>query len=481
MEKQKKLAYILLMFIIFLSILTQYYGSTDVVEYTGAAKFFAGEYNAKIRASHSMLYSFINAPFVLLFNSFLIMKIINLFFLILIIISMYYISKKNKRVLLLMLASPIIWYMSPWISPIQLSTLLFLWGFFFIKKFENYNNKSCLFYSGVLIGLSVIIWNTALFIILFFIICFFYNKNINNFVFFMFSILVGFTPLFILDQVLYGFPLYSFTKFLFGIASSSFFGTIYQGNLTTNSFVGYISFLIMLPFFGYTFFLKKFFKENKKTVIFITLSFIFFLVNPQIRYILFLWPTLILLLSKSLNKEQFKKQLIIFLIISLIVINPYLIQIKYSTNARELSSAIKNLDKIEINSTSQEEIILNDLEKIIEEYPNETFIVGNHADNYAELAQIYWGKDVKEFVSIQDYNIYLDNDSTIFEKKVKFVPKIQDRRQIWLAGGMDKNENDKTNYQNITLAIGIGEPIELEGFNLTKEYNSLYLSKKINV
>lgn len=328
-------------------------------------------------------------------------------------------------------------------------------------------------------GLSIIFWNTALFVLFFFIILFFYNKNVSILIIFLFSMLIGFMPLFILDTVLYGFPLYTLTKFLFGIISSSFFGNIYgTGKITLRSLTGYISFLIMLPFFGYTLFLKKFFKENKKTVIFITLPFIFFLVNPQIRYILFLWPILILFLSKSLNEEQFKKQLIIFLIISLIIINPYLIQIKYSTNAQELNSAINNLGKLEISEINEEEIILSDLEKIIKEYPNETFIVGNHADNYAELAQIYWGKNVKEFVSIQDYNIYLNNDPTIFEKKIKFVPEIQDRRQIWLAGGMDKNENDKTNYQNITLAIGIGEPINIENFELIKEYSSLYLSKK---
>ena len=48
--------------LILVSLLTNYNGTTDVNEYTSVAKFFAGEYNAKVRSAHSLTYGFINAP-----------------------------------------------------------------------------------------------------------------------------------------------------------------------------------------------------------------------------------------------------------------------------------------------------------------------------------------------------------------------------------------------------------------------------------
>ena len=52
-------------------------------------------------------------------------------------------------------------------------------------------------------------------------------------------------------------------------------------------------------------------------------------------------------------------------------------------------------------------------------------------------------------------------------------PKIQDRRQIWIQGGLSKNENDNTDYKNIKYAITFGEEIKEEHFKLIRKYNSL--------
>src|SRR3989344_7211088 len=149
MNKYNWIAIIIIFILILLSLLTQYSGHTDVQEYAGIAKFFSGQYKADIRASHSMLYSYMQAPLVYLFKSIFIMKIISLIFLILIIISVYYISGKDKKALLLMLFSPIIWYSSPWITPISLASLFFLWGYFFLNKYEKNNKLVSLICSGL--------------------------------------------------------------------------------------------------------------------------------------------------------------------------------------------------------------------------------------------------------------------------------------------------------------------------------------------
>lgn len=483
MDKSLKIAIALFIALCFISLVTSYYGSTDAGEYKTVAKFFAGEYKAKIRASHSLTYSILNSLLIKIFHSYWVMKVTTLLVLLLIVMSMYIISGKDKKTFILFILSPIVWYIAPWISPIPLSALFFLWGFYFLDRYEKNRKKYFLFCSGILIGLSFILWNTVIFMLFFLVICFFFNKKAYELAIFLLAVLIGYSPLLVIDKILYGFPFYTLLKFIFGVLATSMYGGIY-GTINfgikniSNFLIDYLVFLIMLPFFSYTLFNKKNFLKNKKTIIFLSLIFLFFLINPQIRYLLFLYPILIMILSKALTKTQFKIQLIIFLIISLLVINPYIIQIKYSTNFQEFTSLIANFGKWTLNTENRDTLILEDFKKITVDYPNETFIVGNSPDSYDYLASLYWGNQVKEFVSIQDYNLWLKNETILFQKKFMPIPKIKDRRQIWIAGGINKNENDDTDYENITLGIGINEPVDIKSFNLTKKYQVLYLSEK---
>ena len=151
---------IMLMFLI--TILTKFYGSADIDDYANVAKFFAEEYDAKIRSSHSYLYGFISSPFVKLTHNFLLMKIMTLVWLILLMISIYYLSGKNKKTLLLIITEPIFWYMDHQINPIQIASLFFLFGYYFIKKYDKQNNLKNLFYSGLFFGLAWAFWDTVL-------------------------------------------------------------------------------------------------------------------------------------------------------------------------------------------------------------------------------------------------------------------------------------------------------------------------------
>jgi len=477
MKKMSKIIISLIVALVLISLITQYHGHSDIADYTNVAKFFAGSYSAKLRTSHSITYGLFNFPLVYLFQSIFIMKITSLIWMLLIILSVYYISNKNKRTLLLLVLSPIVWYMAPWISPIQLASLFFLWAFYFIDKFDQTQDNKSLIYSGLLVGLAAVFWNTMIFLCFFLIICFFYNRNVNHLVVFLLSFLIGLIPLFIVDCVFYGPPFYSMMKFFFGVVATSLYGSIYSGIVQmSRSFTSYITFILILPFFGYLLFNKKIFNKNKRHTIFLSLSFLFFfLSNPQIRYILILWAPLILILSKNLTKEQFKKQIILFSIITFLVVIPYAIQIKYSTNSPDFSNMVANLGKEQIFCYDQEEMIAADLQEIISKYPNSVFVVGNEPDSYSVLAEIYLGNEVQEFVSIQDYELWMSNQSSLFQKKFIFTPKIADRRQIWIAGGMEKSLNDQTDYESIDLAISIDETLDLEDFELIKDYEILHL------
>tara|TARA_Y100000034_G_scaffold136064_2_gene210571 strand:- start:1226 stop:2674 length:1449 start_codon:yes stop_codon:yes gene_type:complete len=477
-KNKKYLISAVFLFMIILTLLTQFEGTTDIKDYANVAKFFSGDLSSKIRTSHSYLFGFLHSPFIFLTKNFISLKLTSLIFLFLIVLSVYYISGKDKKALWLMLLSPIVWYMAPWISPIQLSSLLFLWAFYFIRKFDENEKISNLFYSGILIGLGWALWGSILFFGILLGISFLYNKKIYHSIYFLIFVFIGLLPRMILDQFLFGFPLYTIIRHIIAVISFSLLGGFYnQGS--DFALVNIILMIIFIPVYSYILFTKKNFKKNIKTNIFIILSFLLIIANPQIRLTLIIIPILITSLTKYLDKKKFAFQIALFLIISLFVINPYLIQIKYETNATDFGSLIQNFPNIQINEFTNK-IILQDLNEISTKYPNQTFVVGNTRDEYANLAFLYWGGKINEFVSIQDYQLYLNNEITLQEQSFCTNSKISNRRDFCFSALLRKSFNDKTNYSSIRYAISSEEILNLEGFEFIEKYQHLSLFKKLN-
>ena len=180
----KKILILSAFILILITLSTHYYGSIDNGDYSDSAKYIAGDYSAKTRISHSFLYGIIHSPFVLIFQNFLIFKITSLIILFLIIYSVYIISKKDKKAFLLAFFSPIIWYMAPYINPIQLAGLLFLWAYYFIEKYNRENKLKPLIFSGILMGLSISFWNTAIYFTILLLVVFLFNKKFSHVILF---------------------------------------------------------------------------------------------------------------------------------------------------------------------------------------------------------------------------------------------------------------------------------------------------------
>lgn len=138
-----------------------------------------------------------------------------------------------------------------------------------------------------------------------------------------------------------------------------------------------------------------------------------------------------------------------------------------------------DIPKTSLNPIFTDNIIKKDLDKIAEQYPNEIFVVGNGNDHYKHLAHLYWGNKIKEFVSIEDYNLFLNNETTIASKKISSNASPKFRRDIWIEIGLGKNLNDNTDYGNIKYAVSFDKNLSLENFELIQRYDKLYLFKKI--
>ncbi len=478
--KDNHLLIIAITLLFLITILTQFYGNADIGDYANVAKFFSGDYKAQIRSSHSYFYGFLSSPFVKITGNFFAMKIMNLIWLILIILSIYYISDKNRKTLLLTITAPIFWYMAPIINPIQISSLFFLWGFYFLRKYDDKGKFIFLSYSGIFFGLAWVFWDTVLHLGIILTLVFFYNKKFSHLIYFIFFVFIGLIPRLILDQILFNFAFFTILKsFTGGFVNLLFSGSIGSGH-SAKTFMNIFSMLIFLPLFSFILIKKQNFSKNKKTTIFLILSILLFLTNPQPRYLLIIIPLILLDLGKIISQKQFKIQIIFSIILSLLVITPYVIQINYYTNSQEFTSLITNINKVEISKINPNELIIEDLNQMGRDYPSQIFLVGPNSDDYAFLARLYFGDKINEFVSIQDYNLFLQNKTTLFEKKFQPVPKINERRLIWIAGGIDANLREPPLYENINYAISINESLNLQGFNLEKKYNFLYLYRKLD-
>lgn len=483
-KDSKNLFALVFIFLIIITISTSFYGIGDNSDYSDVAKFFAGDLHAKVRSSHSYFWGFLTSPLIKITQSFFIFKLINLFILLMIILSVYIISNKDKKALWIMLLCPVVWYSGPSMSPLQIASLFFIWAYYFMDLYDKKGNLKFLIYSGLLCGLGWVFWDSILFFTVILGLIFLFNKKFSHFIIFLLFLFIGLSPRLVLDQYLFGFPFFSIFKSFLGALSMNLAGGIYSGargldrNLFTITLV-----ILATPIYFWIFFKKLFFKE-KKSFIFLLLSFSLIILNPQIRYVIALAPIMTILLSKEINDNQFKKQIIFSILVILIFISPYLVQINNSVTpdpyGADISSFFKEGFKLNFSDQKPSDLIISDLNQLTQGFPNQTFVIGNEADTYVILSSFYWKDNVKEFVSIQDYNLYFENKSVIFQKTWMPQPKINERRKIWISGGLNKNDQDSTNYTDIKFGIGYKEPVKLDNFKTIKKYNLLYLSVKEN-
>ncbi len=452
---------------------------TDVNDYSDTAKLFAGEYHAKHRTSHSLLYGLMLTPYVELTNNFFLLKFASAFWLSLLILSLYYISGKNKKALLLLVINPVFWYLSPWLSPLPLVSLLFLWSYFFIKKFDSKEKFKHLFFSGFLIGLASALWETAFYFSFIFLLAFFYNKKLYHSILFFMAVFIGMVPNLIVNQIIFDFPFYSLAKHFFAVLAFAIYGGAYGQGYSNPSFRSFIIILLFIPFYFYLFFKKNNFKKYRKEVIFISLALLFILTNPQLRLLILFTPLILLLLGNELTIKQLKKQIFISLLLSLLTISPYLIQISHDTDARSIDKVLGNFPNIEFYNTPHYLLIKSDLHEIEKDYPGQVFLVGNTNDDYGRLAHLYWGDNIKEFVSLEDYELWLNKKTTIASQRISSNASQQFRREIWVEVGLGKNLNDRTNYEEIKYAIAPNNNFKLDNFKLIKSYEKLSIFEKI--
>ncbi|MCX6711429.1 MAG: hypothetical protein NT139_00110, partial [Candidatus Woesearchaeota archaeon] len=404
-----------------------------------------------------------------------------------------YLITKRKESFLLWAFSPIVWYMAPFVSPILPVSFLFLLAYHTLKKYEENNKIINFVISSLSLGIACSLWSAAIYLTIFFLIAFFYDKKLLQFVLYLIPLIIGFSIRLLIDYTYLGFPFFSLItglgSNLIHIFSKSSLTYEYYFQIPSFLSVSYLillflSLLIISVLISYKIYkliklhkMKEFWRENKKELLFLIPTSILFLYPPnfQFRYLLIITPFIIIFLSKSINK----KELIIHIIISLIVIG--VLTFPYFTN-------------------QQDKLTEQDLNQIAKEYPNQSFIAGNSNYQYAFIfSTLYWNKGIKEFISFDDYNLSQQNESIFSRYELETKPKMNILKKIKLTFLYERTDNRTYNDIKYLIIPKTEESIDIEvievnnlkilhpkikippppkEFKLIKEYNILDLYKK---
>lgn len=446
----KKPAVIILIFSILLIIFVILYKKlllTDTGEYISVAKYFTSNLNSNIRTTHSLFYGLFLSIFLKIYPSIITIKLVNLAWISLITILLFKITRSNK-ILLLWIFSPIVWYMAPWISPILPATFFLLLSYRFLKSSEEKSKYKYLFLSGAVLGIATLFWETIIITIPFFLLAFFFNKNLKDILVFLIPLSLFASFRLFLDYLFFQFPLFSLSRF-FG---ANFLSLTKQVPRTPIPLLRY-TFLIFILSPIALWFSEINYKKYKRELSFIGLYLILFIVNNQPRFLFAIAPFFFI----TANYLKKRKKFLIHIILSIIVISIIFYQ-GFTYN--------------------QEEIIVSDLNKIGKDFPNQTFFAGNEdeQDAYLVYSTLYWGKDIKEFISWQDLTLVLEDKQNFQKHTFQSNSKIGNTRNVWFSFGLSRV--DTRNYSDINYLISSKDSTTLPNFVLEKSYNNLNVFKK---
>lgn len=469
--------------LIVISLLTLYEGSTDVGDYADASKYFAGEYPAAIRNSHSYLYGFVHAPLVALFESYLPLKVSGLVFLFLLMHSVYWMSGKDRRALWLLLLSPAVWYSGPWIGPLGIAGLSLLWGFWYLRRFQKRKNMRDVFYAGMILGLGIGFWHTLVFFTLILGFCYLIDTRILDGLVFTLGLVMGLVPLFALDWYLFGLPGYTLLKTMSGTLVIMFGGGVGAlSNEETLSLLRRLLVLIIFPVSLWLLYRTRTFTKHWREGLFLGLSLLVILSNPQLRYTLVLAPVSVLITYALLPARYYRNALLLSGALALFVSIPYLFQIDTSLTADpagvEITGVLEQREKLHLQRGWEGESLADSLAQIAQQYPGELFVVGPDADSYQTLAHGIWNAPLGALISMQDYKAYQENRTALYQKTLASHPSIAERRLVSITGKLEVNPAVLEHLNTVQYAIGIDAPVTDYGFRELQREGRLYLSRR---
>lgn len=428
----------------------------DTAQYVGFAKEFSGDSTSKVRNLPSPVYPLFLGQFLKIAPNIVTIKIINILWLLGIGLLLFHMTK-NYKALLLWIFSPLVWYMAPWLNPIMAVAFFVLLAYHLFIEYEKKNDVRYLILSGLSMGATGAIWWAATYVMLFFTFAFFFDKKFKDVIIFLIAALFTYSIKLLIEYIIYGFPILSIIRSI----GSNFSQGVQHFPPLSHYLIGIISIIFLVSVFFY----KIEFRKYKKETMFLALSIFLFLLNFQFRYYIIVLPLILFLISKNINK----KHLIIHIFLAFFVVI-------YFTSG--IFGQIQQF-KYDYFGETEDYKIMQDLNDIGKDFPNERFIVGSSLEQEEQaftLSTLYWGDSIREFIWFSDYYLSLQGKSDLKQYTIHSNPRINDIRKI--SFNIVYSRTDIEDYGNVKYAILIGEG-SLERFELVEEYRILKVLKRV--
>jgi hypothetical protein len=447
MKKENWMLIVFAFFLVILAIVNNKVIFHDSPEYISIAKNFAGIHNVDLFSTHSLLYPLMISPFLKLWPSLIMLKLINCVWVFLIGL-VFLLWLKDKRAFIIFAFSPLVWRVSLEITPILPASFFFFLAYLFLKKEEiKYN----FLYSGFFLGLSYAVYDPMIFVAAVFMLIYFWDKKFIAVITYLMFVLLGVMPRLILDYYLFHMPLYSIIRF-FGTNTIISLG-LYPG--TTNiqllsSFANqWMALLIVIAISPFLYKLHKLnFKENYREILFLTIAGLLLLVRcAMLKYFLLIAPIAIILLSKVISDKEIKWHALLSMIIIVALSWGFIF-------------------------VNEERQIAKDLIQINADYQNLSYIVAGPYEAI-ELGSLYWGE--KPYMAwYEDFMASKENRTALRGYRFAFDSKIKLRDTLVFSANFERNDN-KT-YKNYVIA-SIANLSNVSGFSQQKCYAVLCIYK----
>ncbi len=436
------------LFLILFMVFTQKTNFHDTPEHIIASKELAELNNSKIYSAHSLLYPLFLAQFLKVFPYMVTLKIVNIFWLVLDALLLWLLFK-DKRALLIFIFSPLVWTTAPQIAPILPSSSLILLAYYFFKKWEVSESKNYFIFSAIFLGLASAIYEAAMAIAVIFIFVFFYNKKLINVFYYLIAFLIGFSPILILNQLLFSFPFYSHLRF-FGANIIVTLGLRSDFNILTlmfaKEFLPILIFIISPLLFIRIFKIK--YKRNKKIIWFFILNaIIFWMWGANTLYFLAILPMIALMLSSVIKKKWLILHIVLSTIIILILIYPFF-------------------------QTSRENEIAYDIKQIIKEYPNENYVAYGRESSQSLYVLHLFDKNQPRILWMSEYLAIKNKNNVLTENTINFKPKINTHKYPEFTYRLQYNKGEEIENPYFIVENDAESPKDLK---LIKKYKVLSL------
>ena len=283
----------------------------DTHEYITVAKELAGIHNVNVHSGHPFIYPAYLSLFVKLHPSMGAIKFANVLWLIG-IAALLLLASRNLKAFLLFAFSPLVWWLSPQVTPVLPAAFFFTLAYLSLKTFERMGKLCWLTICGVSLGLATSLYLPVVLPAGLMLLLFFYGKPAKHLFLIGLFAFIGFLPSLALEYYLFHNPIYSLIRyagaaFTVGTGITNTIGHSASGGLLAN--IGWLLLALLLLItplllFAYKADWKRYWHEG----LLVLLTAIFFILWAGhwrgIKYFMIFAPVVLLLLSTKITRKQ---------------------------------------------------------------------------------------------------------------------------------------------------------------------------------